>query len=64
MWHDDEVRLIGIRLDNLTEKVIIQTSLFENIKTKEEDINLEHTIDKLKEKYGSETIKRASLGKK
>ena len=64
MWDDNEVRLIGIRLDQLTDQIMIQTSLFENIKKKEDDIALEYTIDNLKEKYGQDAISRASLRKK
>lgn len=63
MWNDDEVRLIGIRLDRLTNKIIIQTSLFDNVKTKEDNISLEQTIDEIKEKFGSNSINRASLRK-
>ena len=61
MWNDDSVRLIGIRLDKLTEKVVIQPSLFDTIEENKNDISLEKTLDQLKEKYGTKIISRASL---
>ena len=60
MWNDDSVRLIGIRLDKLTDKIVIQKSLFDD-EIKEDNLNLEKTVDKLKEKYGMKVIGRASL---
>lgn len=60
MWNDEPVRLIGIRLDKLTDKKMIQKSLFDKEESNE-NIQLEHTLDELKEKYGSNIIKRASL---
>ena len=50
MWTDYPVRLIGIRLDKLTDKVNFQTSLFDDYNTKKESEQVERTIDKLKEK--------------
>lgn len=61
MWNDDVVRLIGIRLDKLTEKLIKQPSLFDQIEDDKNDDILEHTLDNLKTKYGVSIIKRASL---
>lgn len=58
---ENGVRLIGIRLDKLVETPAHQVSLFENIKTKEQNTNLEKTVDNLKQKYGVEIIKKASL---
>lgn len=64
MWNDDSVRLIGLRLDKLTDKVVIQTSLFDQVETKEKNILLEKTLDDLKDKYGMTVINRASLKNK
>jgi len=61
MWNDDSVRLIGIRLDRLTEKVVKQQSLFDTIDKEENNTVLENTLDNLKDKYGMSIIKRASL---
>lgn len=64
MWNDDSVRLIGIRLDKLTEKRVIQTSLFDTIEEEVKDNALEQTLDNLKDKFGVSVIKRASLKNK
>lgn len=57
----DSVRLIGIRLDHLTNESNHQVSLFENIETREENSELEQAVDELKNKFGISVIKKASL---
>lgn len=57
----ESVRLIGIRLDHLTEVSNHQVSLFEDIESRRESSELEQTIDKLKDKFGLSVIKKASL---
>lgn len=59
--NDIPIRLIGIRLNNLTEDRNIQTSLFECDKKIDTETKLDNTIDKLKEKYGYKIINKASL---
>ncbi len=55
MKYEKPIRLIGIRVNNLTDMVIHQVSIFEsNI---EENIKLEKTVNDLKEKYGTKIIK-------
>ncbi len=61
MWNDEAIRLVGIRLDNLVENSNYQLSLFEQIKTVENNSKLDETIDEIKNKYGVNIIKRASL---
>ncbi|MBQ1813137.1 MAG: DNA polymerase IV [Bacilli bacterium] len=56
-WDSTPVRLIGIRLDSLTERNDYQISLFENAVDKIESDKLNKTIDYLKEKYGNNIIK-------
>ena len=56
----DTVRLIGIRLDKLTNNINYQVSLFDN-ETKEEKEVIDVTLDKLKQKYGNKIITKASL---
>ena len=51
------VRLIGIRVDDLLDEKDKQISLFDN-KQNEKQEKLDETLDKLKEKYGINTIKR------
>ena len=55
------VRLIGVRLDNLTDYSNHQVSLFENIDKRDNNSSLEKTVDNLKEKYGFKIIDKASL---
>ena len=57
----DGIRLIGVRLDNLTLGFNHQTSLFESVNSFDNDNSLEKTVDKIKEKYGFKSIKKASL---
>lgn len=59
MWKEDSIRLIGVRLDKLTDKLLIQPSLFEESK-EEEKSTLESTIDKLNEKYGKRIVKKTA----
>ena len=52
------IRLIGVRVDSLINKDEVQLSFFSKLNdTKQE--KLDETIDKLKEKYGYNSIKRA-----
>ena len=57
----ESVRLIGIRLDQLKDISNHQVSLFEDIKEREENKELEQTVDELKNKFGISIIKKASL---
>lgn len=52
------IRLIGVRVDNLVPKDEVQLSLFDD-KNREKQNNLDNVIDKLKDKYGYDFIKRA-----
>lgn len=57
-YQKEPIRLIGIRLDDLTEVKIVQTSLFEE--TSEKSEKLESVMDEINKKYGKEVLKRAS----
>ena len=57
----DGIRLIGVRLDKLSDTSSHQVSLFEDLKVREDNNELEKTVDELKEKYGFKVIKKASL---
>ena len=59
MWDGEKVRLIGIRLDGLTDSSYFQTSLFEDTIKREEQEQIDIVIDNLKEKYGYKIIKKA-----
>ena len=52
------IRLIGIRVDNLTSKDEVQLSIFDN-KTNEKQEKLDTVVDSLKDKYGYNVITRA-----
>ena len=53
------IRLIGVRVDDLTDKEEMQISLFHDEAKNEKQEKLDKTIDKLKEKYGYNFITRA-----
>ena len=57
IYDDEKIRLIGIRLDNLTDKKIKQVSIFDKI---EEEKNIDEVVDKLNNKYKN-IIKKATL---
>jgi DNA polymerase-4 len=61
MWNMEPIRLVGMRVDNLVEEDTFQVSLFEDIEDRNRINKLEATVDKLKEKYGHNVIKKASL---
>ena len=52
------IRLIGVRVDDLTDEKEMQISLFQD-SNEEKQEKLDKTIDKLKEKYGYNLITRA-----
>ena len=53
-----QIRLIGMRVDNLIEKDEMQLSLFSH-KDKEKQEKIDKTVDELKQKYGYNSITRA-----
>ena len=58
MKYDKPIRLIGIRLNSLTENVNHQVSIFDDMQKIEKNDELSKTIDNLKEKYGYKIIKK------
>ena len=52
------IRLVGLRVDNLVDKEEMQLSLFNDENEKKQE-RLDAAIDKLKEKYGYNSITRA-----
>ena len=53
------IRLIGVRVDDLTDTEERQISLFSDVKKNEKQEKLDKAIDQLKEKYGYHFITRA-----
>lgn len=65
MWKDEPIRLVGLALDGLSSDFSYQTSLFDVPEDFEQNKDLDNAVDKLKDKYGFDVIKKASLlGKK
>ena len=56
--HGIAIRLVGMRVDGLIEKNEKQLSLF-NSKDTEKQENLDKVVDKLKQKFGYNSITRA-----
>lgn len=61
IYKEEKIRLIGLRLDNLTEKKIKQVSIFDKNEEETEEIN--EIIDRINIKYGNK-IRKASLLKR
>lgn len=55
------VRLIGIRLDDLTDFSSYQTSLFDDIEKRDKEEKIDKVIDKINKKIGKNIVKKASL---
>ena len=58
MYNGEEIRLVALRVDKLTNKNEAQISLFETEKERKQE-KLDEVLDNLKEKYGYEKITRA-----
>lgn len=59
MYHKSmEIRLIGVRVDNLVEKEELQISLFQD-KLNDKQEKLDNVVDEIKERYGYNAITRA-----
>ena len=52
---------MGVSLSKLTNKSNYQISIFEDIKDKNKDNNLNKILDELKTTYGNKIINKASL---
>ena len=62
-WKKEPIRLIGIRLDNLTTSNEKQISLFDD-KLSESDDKIQKVLDNISDKYGDNIIIPASLKEK
>lgn len=61
LYNDESIRLVGVSLSKLTDYSNYQISLFEDVKEKQKDSNLDKVIDDLKQLYGSKIINKASI---
>lgn len=61
MWKGDPIRLVGLRVSDLTDKTYEQISLFEEVgKVKKRD-KVQKAVDEINKKYGDNTIRSAAL---
>ena len=56
--YNEEIRLVGVRVDNLVDKEDKQMSLFTK-ESNEKQKKLDKVMDELKDKYGYNSITRA-----
>lgn len=59
-YHDEPIRRIHIAVSGLTENQGVQLSLFEDNEKKIKEEMLSNTLDKIKRKYGKNSVRRAS----
>lgn len=64
MWRKDPIRLVAIRLNGFSDKKYEQISIFEEIKTKENDEVIQKTVDNINQKYGKNIVILAKQAKK
>lgn len=60
-YKQEPLRLIGVRLADLTEQVKEQISIFTEISEKNQDSSLQETIDNINKRFGIELVSSASL---
>ena len=60
-YKDDSIRLIGVRLSNLTNNKNEQVSIFNIDEENNEEDSIQKTIDNINNKFGKSVIKPASL---
>ena len=64
LWNEEGIRLVGVSLSKFSNIQTHQLSIFEDVKTVESNNELDKVLDKLKDTYGSNIIKKASQIKK
>jgi len=60
LWNEEGIRLVGVYLSKFSNNLTHQISMFEDVKIVEKNNELDKVLDKLKETYGSNIIKKAS----
>ena len=56
IYNNQPIRLIGVKLDNLTDNEFTQISIFEETKKDKKNTKLDNVIDNIKDKYGYDSI--------
>ena len=64
LYKNQIIRLVGIKLDNLTDNEFNQISIFEQTTKKDKNSKLDNVIDNIKDKYGYDSITLGSILKK
>ena len=64
LWNEEGIRLVGVSLSKFSNTQTHQLSIFEDVKTVENNNELDKVLDKLKNTYGNNIIKKASQIKK
>ena len=59
-YNDMPIRKVSITAGGLIDDASIQLNLFSNVKTMEDNKKLNEAVDKIKEKYGNNSIIKAS----
>ena len=60
MHVDEDIRLIGVRFDHLTDYRTVQGTLFDTFEQVDDHSKLDEAVDAMKRKYGTKVIKKAS----
>lgn len=60
LWNEEGIRLVGISLNRFSNIQSYQISMFEDIDVVKSNDELDRVVDKLKNIYGSDIIKKAS----
>lgn len=62
VWKREPIRLIGVAVSQLEKEPALQMDMFEEVLSgKKDGADLNKSIDKIREKYGSKYVVRASL---
>ena len=61
LFSNQPIRLIGVKLDNLTDNEFNQISMFDEPIKKKKNSKLDNVIDNIKDKYGYDSITHGSI---
>lgn len=59
-WNKEPIRLIGLRVCDLTDSIHFQLSMFDEVTDNVEEEKLQNIIDKINSNYGKEIINKAN----
>lgn len=61
IYNNQPIRLVGVKLDNLTDNEFSQISIFERPIKNKKNSKLDNVIDNIKDKYGYDSITRGTI---